>query len=143
MGITSGGTPPGRVKMTQELHEGHPGVNRMKALAHSFVWWPQLDSDLESLVQSCEVCQRFQQLSPVTPLQPWEWPQRPWARVHIDDAHSKWLEVKTVTNVTLAITTCVPFFPPMVSQRCWCPIMDPYLLVLNLLILSKTMASGM
>ena len=51
--------PPGRVKVTQELHEGHPGVNRMKALARSFVWWPQLDSDLESLVQSCEECQRF------------------------------------------------------------------------------------
>ena len=110
--------PPGRVKVTHELHEGHPGVNRMKALARSFVWWPQLDSDLESLVQSCEECQRFQHLPPVTPLQPWEWPQRPWARVHIDyagpflgqnfliviDAHSKWLEVKTVTNVTSTIT---------------------------------------
>ena len=29
--------PPGQVKITQELHEGQPGVNQMKALAHSFV----------------------------------------------------------------------------------------------------------
>lgn len=110
--------PPGRVKITKELHEGHPGVNRMKALARSFVWWPQLDSELENLVQSCEECQTFRHLPPVVPLQPWEWPQRPWARLHIDyagpflgksflilvDAHSKWIEVKTVTNVTSAVT---------------------------------------
>ena len=72
----------GQVKVTQELHEGHPGVNGMKDLAHSFVWWPQLDSDLESLVQSCEECQRFQHLYLVGLLQPWEWPRRPWTRVH-------------------------------------------------------------
>ena len=60
----------------------------------------------------------FQHLPPVAPLQPWEWPQRPWARVHMDytglflgqqflilvDAHSKWIEVKTVTNATSVIT---------------------------------------
>ena len=75
----------------------------MKALACSFVWWPKLDSDIESSVKLCEECQMFQHLPPVAPLQPWEWPQRPWARVHVDyvgpflgqqflilvDAHSK------------------------------------------------------
>ena len=96
------------MKITQKLHEGYPGFNQMKALACSFVWWPQLDSDLESLVQPCEECQRFQHLPPVTPLQPWEWPQRQWVRVHINyagqnfliivDAHSEWIEVKTVTK---------------------------------------------
>ena len=40
----------GRAKILQELHEGHPGVNRMKALTRSFVWWPKLDSDIESSV---------------------------------------------------------------------------------------------
>ena len=146
--------PPGRVKVTQ-LHEGHPGVNRMKALACSFVWWPQLDSDLESLVQSCEECQRFQHLPPVTPLQPWEWPQRPWARVHIDyagsffgqnfsivaDAHSK-LKLCQILHQQSPLNICIPFFSHMVLQRCWCPLMDPYLLVLNSPILSKAVVSG-
>ena len=86
----------------------------MKALARSFVWWPQLDHDLENLVQSCEECQTFRHLPPVAPLQPWEWPQRPWARIHVDyagpflgkqflilvDVHS---EVKTVTNATSTV----------------------------------------
>ena len=51
--------PPGRAKILQELREGRPGVNRMKALARSFVWWPKLDSGIESLVKSCEECQMF------------------------------------------------------------------------------------
>ena len=90
----------------------------MKALARSFVWWPQLDRDLENVVQSCEICQSYHHLPPMAPLQPWEWPQRPWARVHIDyagplfgrqililvDTHSKWIEIKSVTNPTSAAT---------------------------------------
>ena len=54
----------------------------------------------------------------MAPLQPWEWPQRPWVRVHADyagpfmnkyflllvDAHSKWIEVRPVNNATSIIT---------------------------------------
>ena len=69
--------PPGRARITQGLHEGHPGITRMKALARSFVWWPQIDNDLEELVKNCDDCQSTRHLPPVAPLQPWEWPQRP------------------------------------------------------------------
>ena len=78
------------------------------------MWWPELDRDLENVVQNYEIFQTYRHL----PLQPWEWPQRPWARVHIDyagpllgrqflilmDAHSKWIEIKSVTNPTSAAT---------------------------------------
>ena len=69
--------PQGRDKVKQELHEGHPGATRMKALAQSFVWWPQIDQDLEELVKRCDDCQRFRNQPPVVPLQPWEWPEKP------------------------------------------------------------------
>ncbi|CAB4038561.1 unconventional myosin-X-like, partial [Paramuricea clavata] len=39
--------PPGRSKILTELHEAHPGVSRMKALARSYVWWSTLDEDIE------------------------------------------------------------------------------------------------
>ena len=33
----------GRDFVLGELHGGHPGVSRMKALARGLVWWPGLD----------------------------------------------------------------------------------------------------
>ena len=90
----------------------------MKASARSFVWWPQIDNNLEQLVKNCDECQSTRYLPPVAPLQPWEWPQRPWAQVHTDyagpfmnkyflllvDAHSKWIEVRPVNNATSTVT---------------------------------------
>ena len=67
------------------LHDGHPRMTRMKAIARGVVWWP-------------------------ASLHPWEWPSQPWSRLHIDfagpfegkmflvvvDSHSKWLDVSPV-----------------------------------------------
>ncbi|KRY35449.1 Transposon Tf2-8 polyprotein [Trichinella spiralis] len=39
-----------RHKIFKELHIGHPGIVRMKALSRSYVWWPKLDSEIENLV---------------------------------------------------------------------------------------------
>ena len=44
-------------KVLQELHDTHPGISRMKALARSYVWWPNMDSDIELTVSSCSTCQ--------------------------------------------------------------------------------------
>ena len=110
--------PQLREKVLQKLHEGHPGASRMKSLARSFVWWPGMDKNIEDRVKACEPCQRSRYLPAAAPLQPWEWPQRPWARVHIDyagpfmgrmflilvDAHSKWMEVKSVSSATTSTT---------------------------------------
>ena len=44
-------------QVLSELHTGHIGMVRMKATARSFVWWPVLDRDVESIVRSCSTCQ--------------------------------------------------------------------------------------
>uniref|UniRef100_A0A5S6QL73 RNA-directed DNA polymerase n=1 Tax=Trichuris muris TaxID=70415 RepID=A0A5S6QL73_TRIMR len=46
-----------RSRVLKLLHEAHPGVVRMKALARSYVWWPQLDRDIEDIVKRCNLCQ--------------------------------------------------------------------------------------
>ena len=93
--------------MLKLLHEGHPGITRMKALARGVVWWSGMDSELESKVNECEACQANRKSPPKAPLHPWEWPSKPWSHLHIDhagpflgeiflivvDAYSKWLEV--------------------------------------------------
>ena len=96
-----------RDRVLQELHLEHPGVSRMKAVACSFVWWPNLDANIESLVKSHVPCQSVKSAPPKSLLNPWLWPAKPWSRVHVDfmgplfnkmylvivDAHSKWPEV--------------------------------------------------
>ena len=99
--------PSAREPILSELHAGHPGISRMKALARSFVWWPGIDGAIAERVQQCSTCQLSKDMPPKAPLRPWSWPTRPWTRIHIDfagsmsgkmflvviDAHSKWLEV--------------------------------------------------
>ena len=107
-----------RNRVLKELHEVHTGVVRMKALARSFVWWPNLDEDIELTGKECDVCQRNGKTPAEAPLHPWEWPKNPWDRVHIDyagpihgsmilvliDAHSKWIEAHVVNSSTSEVT---------------------------------------
>ena len=105
-------------RVMEQLHDGNPGISRMKSLARSFVWWPQMDDDIADRVKSCNQCQLTCHAPQPAPLHPWEWPDRPWVRLHIDyagpylgnwflivvDAHSKWLEVKIVNSATTTST---------------------------------------
>ena len=108
----------GQQQVLQELHDGHPGISKMKSLARSFVWWPGIDSQIEALVKKCNNCQQIRPSPPVAPLHPWLWPARPWSRLHLDyagpflnhmflvliDAHSKWIEAFPVNSATSKVT---------------------------------------
>ena len=98
----------------QQLHEGHPGVSRMKGLARMYVWWPGMDREIEDLVKSCHECQACQPVPPAAPLHPWKWLTHAWSCLHLDyagpiegkmflvliDAHSKWIEVFCVQSAS-------------------------------------------
>ena len=99
-----------------KLHDGHPGMVRMKSLARMYIWWPGIASDIEKTVRQCIECQFHQSTPPVAPLQPWQWPTRLWARLHLDyagpvkgkmyliivDAHSKWIKAICTPSATSA-----------------------------------------
>ncbi|XP_059397972.1 uncharacterized protein K02A2.6-like [Carassius carassius] len=107
-----------RKRVLEELHTGHPGIVRMKAIARSYVWWPGIDADIELCVKMCQSCQQIQKMPSQAPLHPWEWPSKPWERIHVDfagpceghmylvvvDAHSKWPEVQLMTSTTAGRT---------------------------------------
>ena len=110
--------PPGQKLLLDELHETHPGKSKMKALARSYVWWPEIQTDIENMVNSCPVCQETRASPAPAPLHPWEWPSQPWSRIHLDfagplygyhylilvDAHSKWIDVHMMNSITSAKT---------------------------------------
>lgn len=110
--------PPGRSSVLDELHETHTGMSKMKSLARSYIWWPGMDADIEQCVKQCSNCQEMGSSQPTAQLHPWEWPAQPWSRLHLDfagpfmncmylvlvDAHSKWLDVKIMKDITTATT---------------------------------------
>ena len=108
----------GREAVVSLLHEQHPGINRIKRLARGYVWWPGIDQELEIAVRSCTECQQHQKSPAKAPMHPWEWPERPWTRIHTDyagpvkgkmilvmvDSHSKWIEAAVVNSATSNVT---------------------------------------
>ena len=59
-----------REELLDELHEGHPGSTRMKALSRSYVWWLNLDKDIENRVARCFSCQQVVQSPPPSSFAP-------------------------------------------------------------------------
>ena len=107
-----------RSQILSDLHEGHLGVVKMKALARGYVYWPNIDEEIERTSLSCQGCISVRNMPSPAPLHQWEWPSQPWRRIHIDfagplnnrmllvivDAHSKWPEVIPMRQATTSST---------------------------------------
>ena len=103
-----------RKRVLSEIHEGHIGMVRMKSLARIHVWWPSINSEIETCVSECHECQTNSRNPTSAPVHPWERPGAPWKRLHIDfagpfcgamwlivvDAETKWPEVIQMTSTT-------------------------------------------
>ena len=101
-------------KVVEEIHKGYPGIGQMKSFTRSYVWWPRMYADLENKVKHCLICQRSRKKPSKVPMQPWDWPEKPWSCIHVDhagpilgktllvivDVYSKWIEVHIVPSTT-------------------------------------------
>ena len=43
-------------QLFKELHFNHISMRRMKVLTRSYLWWPQLDTEIKQLVKNCQQC---------------------------------------------------------------------------------------
>ncbi|XP_054287580.1 uncharacterized protein K02A2.6-like [Macrosteles quadrilineatus] len=103
-----------RKKILRILHCGHPGISAMRSITRYYVWWPDIDKDVEMHVKTCEACQENRGNIEEVPVYPWNIPEKVWERVHLDlagpvdgvmwlvgiDALSKWAEVECLRTTT-------------------------------------------
>ena len=75
-----------RSKVLQLIHLGHFGVQRMKQLARSVVYWLPINEEIEQLCRTCTSCAEHQNKPPKSVNHPWMLPEKPWSRLHMDHA---------------------------------------------------------
>ena len=73
-------------KILELLHLGHFGMERMKQLARTAVYWPGIDAAIESTSRRCDSCGQHQNKPSKPPIHPWMLPEKPWSRLHLDHA---------------------------------------------------------
>ncbi|CAH8593606.1 unnamed protein product [Schistosoma haematobium] len=103
-----------RSLVLKQLHTAHPGTGRMKAIARSYVYWPNIDEHIEDFVRACRKCAEVSKCPRKAELHSWPSPEEPWSRIHVDfagpfqgtyflvcvDAYSKWPEIFPINQIT-------------------------------------------
>ena len=107
------------VCILEQLHQSHLGIAKTKVFARSYVWWPQLDVQIETQTKACITCQATTSNAPMAALlHPWTWPAMPWQHINLDfagpyeghmflivlDPHSRWPEVIQMKSTTAIVT---------------------------------------
>jgi len=64
----------------QILHIEHFSIQRMKQLARTAVYWPNIDCDIAELCHHFTSCNEQQNQPAKAPNHPWMQPSRPWSR---------------------------------------------------------------
>lgn len=67
------------------VHDGHIGIVRMKSLARRYVYWLNIDRDIEEFVRYCEPCQC--QSNKGSGIEKWPESRYPFERIHVDFFH--------------------------------------------------------
>lgn len=102
-----------RSYVLNQLHSSHTGIVRMKTLARSYVFWPNIDKDIQQCVADCNVCQMTRNVNKEVVTSSWPQTTYPFERIHLDffmlagrtflilvDSYSKYIEVKSMKRTT-------------------------------------------
>ena len=73
-----------RKNFIDEIHVGHPSVNRFKSRAHAYLFWLGMNGDLEEYCKNCKTCSKFQNNQYKNPLLVHNVPKLPWSEVGSD-----------------------------------------------------------
>ena len=73
-----------RPKFLTNIHEGHMGIEKCRRRARQAVYWPYLNTDVETMVKSCSECLKYSSSQQREPLMPHDLPTRPFQKLGMD-----------------------------------------------------------
>ena len=73
-----------RAGCLKALHQGHPGIVKMKLRAQTSMYWLGLNKEIENHVMHCEPCQVLSKSHQKEQAIPMEIPSRPWQKLVVD-----------------------------------------------------------
>ena len=105
-------------RIQKEFHIGPPGMSKMKSLIRSYIYWSNMDRDIENIVKACKGY-ALAAKAPSIKLSPWPETDRSWSRIHIDfagplngfyflivvDSFSEWSEIVRCKKATTEVVT--------------------------------------
>ena len=79
-----------RDHVLQLVHLGHFGIQRMKQLALSVVYWPHINEHIKQVCRTCTACAEQQNKPPKSANHPWMLPETLWSRLHVTMLSNLW-----------------------------------------------------
>ena len=76
-----------RKRMEQVLHIFHLGIERTKVNARGTMYWPNINTDIENMVENCTECQIYRNKLEKETLLQHTVPEKPWSKVATDLFH--------------------------------------------------------
>lgn len=102
-----------REEIINKLHEPHFGITKTIQRAANSVYWPNINNEIENLINNCTVCQMNASKNINEPMIPHEIPKRPFVKIGCDilefkgknylalmDYFSKWIELVKINHMT-------------------------------------------
>ena len=106
--------PTMRAEVLDAVHISHQGITKCRERARQAVWWPNISTQIESLVSNCPICCR-ERRNPAEPMISTPFPAYPWQRVGTDifewkgrqyllviDYYSRYIENTLLSSTTSA-----------------------------------------
>uniref|UniRef100_A0A914Y7X3 RNA-directed DNA polymerase n=1 Tax=Panagrolaimus superbus TaxID=310955 RepID=A0A914Y7X3_9BILA len=108
-----------RSPILAQLHVGHNGMCRTKALARRHCYWPGINADIEKMIAGCYECIQASTAPIKATLSSWSVSTAPGQRIHLDfagpmhgymvliavDSCSKWIDALPMKHATAHETT--------------------------------------
>ena len=104
-----------QAEVLEKLHSAHQGMDRTKRRARQSIYWPNMNREIEKLVNKCTECLKHKPSKQKETLKPRPVPTRPWEKVGSDlfhlggnnyivitDYYSLWPEVYQLKQATSA-----------------------------------------